>query len=476
MRHRVRSLFTLTSIGALLLCGPLAASVLAAPAGGVKGDPQPELKMFRISKADSSPATIAFEPNGSMVAAYQIPFKSFGKIVVCTLSRGQRACSHTVALNTLSGDGWISTDAPQVLVPSANHVVVLDDSCCDTAANGDTLLFSSTDGGRTFGAAARIGSVVVGGAVLIGGQIVFIGSDFPQGVQVASVPVGASGPPSAVATLTPNRGDVGIGSYHGGVLAAFDYDGKIFSTSVDYAPSGSNFNASGSYHRVINISNESLLAASGSALLTVQTAGKQVAVELRLFNGKSFGPPHAVPGASGGGPEWFGLQQDPSGVTHVFSERANTGYDLVELSTANGKGWKSANLGNAINSSSFAAGLDSHGTGLILGAGGSQVNAYPVLQAQAVSFSLKSSTIKRGTSTTASGTVKPAGPGRVVTLQVERGGAWYNVATTKEKGGGSFSFTIKGTSSGTFSYRAVVSDLAGYLMFGYSAARTLHVS
>ena len=30
--------------------------------------------------------------------------------------------------------------------------------------------------------------------------------------------------------------------------------------------------------------------------------------------------------------------------------------------------------------------------------------------------------------------------------------------------------------TGTFNYRAVVSDLPGYLLFGYSAARSLHVT
>ena len=41
---------------------------------------------------------------------------------------------------------------------------------------------------------------------------------------------------------------------------------------------------------------------------------------------------------------------------------------------------------------------------------------------------------------------------------------------------GAFSFTIKGAAAGTRDYRAVVSDFAGYLQFGYSAARALKVS
>jgi hypothetical protein len=55
-------------------------------------------------------------------------------------------------------------------------------------------------------------------------------------------------------------------------------------------------------------------------------------------------------------------------------------------------------------------------------------------------------------------------------------GRWDTVATTTEGTSGTFSFTIKGTVTGTFTYRAVVSDLPGYLQFGYSAAQSLHVT
>jgi hypothetical protein len=462
---------------ALSLASVLSGNALAGPPSGVKGDPQPEAKPFRISSQDSSPASIAFEPNGSLVAAFDVPHGSRGEAVVCILDRGGRSCARKVEIGTPSSrDAWDTVYGPHVLVPSANRVIVLGDVCCDGNAN-DTLTYSSTDGGRTFGAFTRIGPVTVGGAVLIGKQIVFIGSDFPSGIQVESVQVGAAKPPASVATLNEPRGDVGIGTYHGGVLAASDKDGKFWQTFVKYAPDHSDFNNGKSYKKVISISNEQLLGASGSALLTIQTNHKQ-AVELRLFNGKGFGSAHPVPGTSGGGPEWFGIDQPPGGSTHVFTERASTGYDLIEYSTSNGTRWTKQDLGNAIDSNAFSAGLDSRGTGLILGSGGNQVTAYPVLQSQTVSFSLKSSSIRKGKSTTATGKGSPASAGRLVVLQVERSGKWYDVkgATAHEKSNGSFSFTIKGQSAGKFSYRAVVSDLAGYLLFGYSNSRTLRVS
>lgn len=476
MRQRGRSTFFSGVAAALCLGVTMGGIAFAGPPSGVKGEPQPEARPFNVSPRDSSPASIAFEPNGSLVAAYDVTVK---KAEVCVLDRGHRSCAHKVDLGTpASGDTW---DAPQVLVPSSNHVIVLADYCCDTNSNGDTLMYSSTDGGRTFGPFSRIGGVTVGGAVLVGKQIVFTGVDAHVGTQVESVKVGATGAPKTVASLSGNLNfvtDVGIGAYHGGVLVGYDNDGAIWQTFVKYAPAGSDFNNGNSYKKVITIKNESLLGMSGSALLTIQASGKQT-VELRLFNGKSFGTAHAVPGTSGGGPEWFGLDQPPGGGTHVFAERGFASYDLIEYSTSNGTRWTKRNLGNATHSQAFNAGLDSRGTGLILGSLLMEpVIAYPVLQSQSASFSLKSSIIRKGKSTTATGKGSPAAAGRLVTLQVERSGKWYDVkgATAHEKSNGSFSFTIKGTSAGKFSYRAVVSDLAGYLLFGYSKARTLSVT
>jgi len=218
---------------------------------------------------------------------------------------------------------------------------------------------------------------------------------------------------------------------------------------------------------------------SSGALLTVQTKGKQD-LELRLFNGAGFGAPHVVPGTKGGGPEWFTIDQDASGRVYVFSERARSArlYHLYETSTTNGSHWSAAvDLGDAIQSNSFGVALDSNGSGLVVGTdNGEPAWGYPVLGTQSVSFSLKSSTIRKGRSTTGSGKGSPAGPGRKVELQVEKSGLWYTVATTKEGVGGTFSFTIKGPSAGKYVYRAVVSDLAGYLEYGYSAARTLRVT
>lgn len=132
------------------------------------------------------------------------------------------------------------------------------------------------------------------------------------------------------------------------------------------------------------------------------------------------------------------------------------------------------NLGNAVQNHTLGVALDSTGSGLALGT--SPAFGYPVLAPQDVTFSLAASQIAVGGKTTGSGTAAPAEAGRQVELQVERSGLWYTTAATTEGSGGAFSFTIKDTTAGTFDYRAVVADQAGYQLYGYSPAQALQVT
>jgi len=164
-------------------------------------------------------------------------------------------------------------------------------------------------------------------------------------------------------------------------------------------------------------------------------------------------------------------------MVHVFTEdsRSASVYHLYEVSSFSGVTWSApVDLGDAVQDNSFAVALDSTGSGLVLGTG--PAYGYPVLASQSVSFSLASSKIAEGDETTGSGTGTPAEAGRAVELQVEKSGLWDTVQTAHEGAGGSFSFTIKGTTASSFDYRAVVSDRAGYQMYGYSTAQPLQVT
>jgi hypothetical protein len=465
-----RSVLTILIASLLCLVTALAG---AASAGGVKGDPQPELAPFKLGTAISA-GSVAIEQNGSLVVAYDVKSGSTGLTFVCVLARGASACSASVKLAPLAGDSVFGV--PEVFTPSANEVVVLQETCCDGDPAGGDLLWRSTDGGRTFAAPVRVGSLGVNAAAQIGTDIIFSESD-TSGAYVESIPVTASGPPSSTATATAKAAsDIADGTYAGGALVASDFLSSDYTTYVAFAPSGKNFNVSSSYHNVGVFPHEQLVGISGGALLTIQTTGKQN-LELRLFDGTGFGAPHVVP-SNGGGPGSYLIDQDGNGMVHVFTadSRSAPRYHLFEVSSFSGATWsKAVDLGNAIQDNQFAGALDDTGSGLVLGTGPA-VWGHPVLAPQSATFSLAPPTIAVGGKATAKGTATPIAAGRTVQLQVEKSGLWYTVATTTESSSGMFSFTIKAATAGTFDYRAVITDQPGYQMYGYSLAKPLQVT
>jgi hypothetical protein len=474
-QHGRAALATATLLGLLTVLGTSPA-LAASPglSGGIKGSPQPELKSFRIGPSTMG-GSVAIEPDGSLVVAYGIKSGN-GKTVVCVLARGSHRCDGGgVTLTPLDGDSEFP--ATYAFVSSANHVEVIQNDCCDSSSQGGDLLFTSTDGGLTFGAPVRIGSLGMAAAALVGQDIVFTEGD-TSSTQVESVPVNATAPPASIAT--PIGGDavnVGVANFRGGVLAASDNDGSPDTVRVAYARSGTNFNATSSYHLAGTFRDESLVGISGGALLTEQASGRN-ALELRLFNGHSFGPAHTVPDTAGGGPEWFAVDQDPGGTVHVFNDSTHLGhlYDLYEQTSTTGARWDSpVNLGNGISNTGFAVALDRSGSGLVLGTPGTS-EGYPVLARQDITFGLSKPTVRKGRTVTGSGTVRAKAAGRVIELQTERSGRWYTVGTTHETASGTYKFTIRGNGTGTHQFRAVASDLAGYVMYGYSSARSLRVT
>jgi hypothetical protein len=386
-----RSVLAVMTASLLCLFTVLAGAASAAPAkespaGGLifpakenpaKGGLHPDLSPFKIGTAISA-GSVAIEPDGSLVVAYDVKSGSTAQTFVCVLASGASTCSHSVKLSPLDGDSLFGV--PQVFAPSGSDIVVLQDTCCDSDPDSD-LLYTSTDGGATFGAPVRVGSLDVDAAALIGNDIIFSASDVAD-AYVESIPVDATGPPASTATATAKTAyDIGDGTYAGGALVASDYLGSDYTTYVAFANSGLNFNKSASYHNVGTFPHEQLIGISGGALLTQQTTGKQH-LELRLFNGTGFGSPQVVP-SNGGGPGSYVIDQDGNGMVHVFTDdsRSTPSYHLFEVSSFSGATWsKPVDLGNAIHDDQFAAALDVTGSGLVLGtaAGSGPAWGFPV--------------------------------------------------------------------------------------------------
>ena len=94
---RRRSVLAASAASVLCLCTILAGTALANPAGGIKGDPQPDHKPFRIATA-STVGGITFDGDRTIVA-----YGANGKIVVCAINLGQRKCSYKTVITTPDG-------------------------------------------------------------------------------------------------------------------------------------------------------------------------------------------------------------------------------------------------------------------------------------------------------------------------------------------------------------------------------------
>ncbi len=362
--HQVR-LSTIAAAAAIML-GLLSAGTASA-AVNQPGVPQVS-GPFRIGPSDS-PGTVALTANGSRIAVFDIKSGN-GQTHVCLIAPTGRSCSHSTFLLPPSSDNTFGT--PGVFITSANHVVVLQNTCCDANPNS-TVLYRSADGGKTFAAPVRVASLGADVSEIVGGKILFTTHNNGSGLQIASVPVGASSP-SPTATITTRLAfDTALGQYQGSALIGTDFNNITY---IYRAAKGSNFGAASSYHSVAKITGETVLSMSGGALLTSRVNGGTTL--LRMFNGTRFGPAHRVTHLQSGLLSWITVNQDPSGHVHVFAVLSTVSYHLIEVSTSNGgTTWSPRlDLGHAITSTTVYAALNAHGRGMVIG--NSPALGYPV--------------------------------------------------------------------------------------------------
>lgn len=370
---------------------------------------------------------------------------------------------------------------------SGSTVDVIMDQCC-YAQPETPLIWTSTDGGMTFGAPVFVGdtnnanveqsdnSLVVADGDLVwedgGGGDVKVDAvsltNFDQNEETS-------------ASVVPNgSGDQelkysGIGTYAGGVLVGASTFGNPASTTVYYAPAGQDPGLLSSYHDVGTFADATFEFLEGGALITQLNDGSQ-SYQIRLFNGTSFGAAHTIPDTNGGGPGWTTGGISAAGRVYIFSERNQDSYHLEVQSTTDGIHWTPrSDLGSADYAYSFNAALDAINTGIIVGSP-NPVEVYPVLAAQSVSFALSKTKVLEGTTVTATGKTGYPSAGRKIELERWVAGAWHSVAATTENAAGKFTFHITEHSAATYTFRAVAADEIGYVQYGYSARKSLKVT
>ncbi len=333
-----------------------AAAVAGQPAAAAASGP------FELGPSNS-PGSVALAPDGSRVAVFDVK-SGRGRTRVCLIAPSGRKCWHSTLLKPPGSDFTFGT--PGVFIPSPNHVVVVQHTCCD-ANPASTVLYTSANGGKTFSGPVRVSQLGVDASELVGRQILITQRNSASGLQVASIPVSASAPVPTATIASRVAYSTGLGQYKGGALVGTDYSKSFYTTYVYYAPKGKSFGVASSYRKVGTYPGESLLAMSGAALLTDRSKGD--VVRLRMFTGTGFGPAHAVPHVHGGLLTWFTVCQDPSGRVHVFAILGSAKYHLLEVSTSDGgKTWsQAADLGNAVRSVYLSAAINSRGHGLVLG-------------------------------------------------------------------------------------------------------------
>jgi hypothetical protein len=158
----------------------------------------------------------------------------------------------------------------------------------------------------------------------------------------------------------------------------------------------------------------------------------------------------------------------------VFFLDRNTSSDVFSETTSNGVQWSPlAVYESAPNADGLVPVLSPSGVGLLYETevGSPPALAQPVLNYQSVVIKLARERAPAGKRTTLTGQVAPRLAGQEVILERRiTVGHWSVVSAVHESARGRFSFTVPGR---TDSYRAVVADKPGYLLFGYSNVVTL---
>jgi hypothetical protein len=480
MHRRTRQLAIAVSVVGVLSSMVLGSStafakVTHATVTHTKGSPQPELKPYNIgTKPDGEPGSIGVLPNGKLLVAFDVTTADDrGATKVCILNRVHHACAADSPTIVPPAGGSNDTSDPNIFVTSSKDVYLL----LNDVTTGDEL-YTSTDGGTSFGTTPiNLGTSAdsPAEAVLAGDNLVWARSQ--EDAEVSTVPLSGSPTPGEPVTFAkPEPIQNGLATYKNGVLAIDgSFDGNVYAT---YAAAGKSFASSASFVPVGTFTHEVFEAADGDALITQRTTGKEQTV-LRIFNGTKYGAPHVIPHSFASGPQSFSVSAGSSGEIHVFTVLA-AAYNLVETSTTNGTSWTSSQtLSNATVSNDMTPGLDAAGSGIVLGIGisaGGTDRAYPVLARQSVSFALNHTKVKRTHLVKISGKATAAKKGRVITLEVlGKHNVWSSLAATTESASGKFRFTLRATKVGSFTYRAVADDSAGFVQFGYSPPRRLTV-
>jgi hypothetical protein len=288
-------------------------------------------------------------------------------VQLCKVPRGATACAASVELTA----DQQSFSPPYVFLPAPGTVEVISTRCCYVGPN-QTLLWTSTDGGASFGQPRLIGSLDPSGDAILGpGNAISAVTDTVTGsTSYQRAPADGSAAATSNATLTGDEYGGTVGLFNGNPVVAFWDFSSSQPNHVDFAAykgSGDpNDTANWTPSTAVGPGSSTRIASGPSGLFLMYQDGQpgQEHYYVRKYTGSGFGAPVDISGQETGYVNDF--FEDPSGRLHAVwrnnpgavryttstdgttwapvqtqdDEGASGGpYALQEAEAADGRGW-----------------------------------------------------------------------------------------------------------------------------------------
>jgi hypothetical protein len=284
---------------------------------------------------------VAVDTAGTAYVAWLGGESSDNTLQFCRLPRGAAACDVRKAIPTPAGSN--SLTRPFVHVDGPSVKVVQHRYGFETGAFNRLLLYRSSNGGTTFTAGPVIGTQGYADATFGPGNALSItGTDPSSGQFYQRQPLDGSAPATTDADLSTTH-------IYDGAVASFENRPVVVSSTLGSQGQVRRYTGAGDPNSILNwsapieIGTASYMRLAAGPLGLFQLAtGPGNALEVRRFNGTTFGPGHALAQFAGPNTE---LVQDPAGRLHAFwfsggSDGLSTSYAISD----DGANWQTGEL------------------------------------------------------------------------------------------------------------------------------------
>ena len=282
-------------------------------------------------------ATVTLDPAGTGYISWIGAEPTVSSLHFCALPRGAATCS---VRTTIATEGT-SLSRPFVVVSGTTVKVLSYRYGLTTPDFAAVFLFTSLDGGRTFGVGRKVGKTPFSAAILGPEDSVSLTTNaYQNGLAYQRVPLGETPAPTTEAILSTTHVYSGAVALYNGttpVVVSATGDGAA---QVRVSAGESDLNIATSWTPALNIGpGDRMHLASGSSglFLLAQVAS---AFQVRRFDGTTFGAGVPLPEGTGEFAQAH-FVSDPTGQLHVVWPRVDVqGVRLDYATSDNGTVWQ----------------------------------------------------------------------------------------------------------------------------------------